>query len=158
MSLGGPIPAYRRHDRRRILCDAIHSCVSLRTVICDGHRSIDRERINMMVDHGGQHRLDAMIGEKKPCSPTSSSNWISIVTTRNAPSHERELNTVKRWSVMANDAFFLGVSRKERFSACSSHMFSLTIRRTIFGRQARQHLRFIFLSESSINRPRQQTK
>lgn len=33
---------------------------------------------------------------------------VSIVTARNAPSHERALNTLKKWGVMANDAFFLG--------------------------------------------------
>ena len=33
---------------------------------------------------------------------------VSIVTARNAPSHERALNTLKEWGVMANDAFFLG--------------------------------------------------
>jgi len=33
---------------------------------------------------------------------------VSIVTARNAPSHERALNTLKNWGVMANDAFFLG--------------------------------------------------
>lgn len=33
---------------------------------------------------------------------------VSIVTARNAPSHERAMNTLKSWGVMANDAFFLG--------------------------------------------------
>ncbi len=33
---------------------------------------------------------------------------VSIVTARNAPSHERALNTLKDWGVMTNDAFFLG--------------------------------------------------
>ncbi|MGO4998866.1 5'-nucleotidase [Oceanisphaera sp. W20_SRM_FM3] len=33
---------------------------------------------------------------------------VSIVTARNAPSHERALNTLKGWGVMTNDAFFLG--------------------------------------------------
>tara|TARA_R110001583_G_scaffold40778_5_gene130110 strand:- start:2922 stop:3899 length:978 start_codon:yes stop_codon:yes gene_type:complete len=33
---------------------------------------------------------------------------VSIVTARNAPSHERALNTLRGWGVMANDAFFLG--------------------------------------------------
>jgi 5'-nucleotidase len=33
---------------------------------------------------------------------------VSVVTARNAPSHERALNTLKEWGVMANDAFFLG--------------------------------------------------
>ena len=30
------------------------------------------------------------------------------MTARNAPSHERALNTLKEWGVMTNDAFFLG--------------------------------------------------
>jgi len=33
---------------------------------------------------------------------------VSIVTARNAPSHERALKTLKAWGVNANDAFFLG--------------------------------------------------
>jgi 5'-nucleotidase len=33
---------------------------------------------------------------------------VSIVTARNAPSHERALKTLKGWGVNANDAFFLG--------------------------------------------------
>ncbi|PXX79803.1 5'-nucleotidase [Rivihabitans pingtungensis] len=39
---------------------------------------------------------------------------ISIVTARNAPSHERALKTLKSWRVMANDAFFLGGIEKGR--------------------------------------------
>ncbi len=39
---------------------------------------------------------------------------VSIVTARNAPSHERALNTLKNWGVMANDAFFLGGIEKGR--------------------------------------------
>lgn len=39
---------------------------------------------------------------------------VSIVTARNAPSHERALNTLKSWGVLANDAFFLGGIEKRR--------------------------------------------
>lgn len=39
---------------------------------------------------------------------------VSIVTARNAPSHERALRTLKSWGVMANDAFFLGGIEKAR--------------------------------------------
>lgn len=39
---------------------------------------------------------------------------VSIVTARNAPSHERALTTLKSWGVMANDAFFLGGIEKGR--------------------------------------------
>jgi len=34
--------------------------------------------------------------------------FVSIVTARSAPSHERAVTTLKDWGVMVNDAFFLG--------------------------------------------------
>ncbi len=42
---------------------------------------------------------------------------VSIVTARNAPSHERALNTLKSWGVMANDGFFLGGIEKGKVLA-----------------------------------------
>jgi 5'-nucleotidase len=33
---------------------------------------------------------------------------ISIVTARNAPSHERVINTMRAWDITVNEAFFLG--------------------------------------------------
>lgn len=49
---------------------------------------------------------------------------VSIVTARNAPSHERALNTLKNWGVMANDAFFLGGIEKGRILAVlKPHIF-----------------------------------
>lgn len=49
---------------------------------------------------------------------------ISIVTARNAPSHERALKTLKSWGVMANDAFFLGGIEKGRVLAVlKPHIF-----------------------------------
>lgn len=33
---------------------------------------------------------------------------VSIVTARNAPAHERAVNTLEEWGVTVNDAFFLG--------------------------------------------------
>lgn len=49
---------------------------------------------------------------------------VSIVTARNAPSHERALNTLKEWGVMANDAFFLGGIEKGRVLAVlKPHIF-----------------------------------
>ncbi|WDH78807.1 5'-nucleotidase [Microbacterium esteraromaticum] len=33
---------------------------------------------------------------------------VSIVTARNAPAHERAVNTLSEWGVTVNDAFFLG--------------------------------------------------
>jgi len=49
---------------------------------------------------------------------------VSIVTARNAPSHERPLKTLKSWGVMANDAFFLGGIEKGRVLAVlKPHIF-----------------------------------
>ncbi|MEN3167830.1 5'-nucleotidase [Gluconobacter sp. OJB] len=49
---------------------------------------------------------------------------ISIVTARNAPSHERALRTLKSWNVMANDAFFLGgVEKGKILSVLKPHIF-----------------------------------
>ncbi|WP_080684201.1 5'-nucleotidase [Pseudomonas chlororaphis subsp. aureofaciens] len=51
-----------------------------------------------------------LIEEQKKISKPNYKNRlrVSIVTARNAPSHERAINTLKSWGVMANDAFFLG--------------------------------------------------
>jgi 5'-nucleotidase len=49
---------------------------------------------------------------------------VSIVTARNAPSHERALNTLKSWGVMANDAFFLGgVEKRKILEVLRPHIF-----------------------------------
>jgi 5'-nucleotidase len=49
---------------------------------------------------------------------------VSIVTARNAPSHERALNTLKDWGVMVNDAFFLGGIDKGRIlGVLKPHIF-----------------------------------
>lgn len=49
---------------------------------------------------------------------------ISLVTARNAPSHERALLTLKSWGVMPNDAFFLGGIDKERIlGVMKPHIF-----------------------------------
>lgn len=39
---------------------------------------------------------------------------VSIVTARNAPSHERVIKTLQSWGVRVNDAFFLGGIEKAR--------------------------------------------
>ncbi|WP_243888147.1 5'-nucleotidase [Shewanella algae] len=49
---------------------------------------------------------------------------VSIVTARNAPSHERAINTLKSWGVMANDAFFLGgIEKKLVLNVLQPHIF-----------------------------------
>ncbi|EGR2538798.1 TPA: 5'-nucleotidase [Vibrio cholerae] len=49
---------------------------------------------------------------------------ISIVTARNAPSHERVITTLEHWGVEANETFFLGGMEKDRIlSRLKPHMF-----------------------------------
>ncbi|HAE40029.1 MAG TPA: 5'-nucleotidase [Candidatus Riflebacteria bacterium] len=39
---------------------------------------------------------------------------ISIVTARSAPAHERAINTLRRWKIFVDEAFFLGGIEKRR--------------------------------------------
>lgn len=49
---------------------------------------------------------------------------ISIVTARNAPSHERVINTMRTWGITVNEAFFLGGIEKRRvLEVLDPHMF-----------------------------------
>jgi 5'-nucleotidase len=49
---------------------------------------------------------------------------ISIVTARNAPSHERVITTLEHWGVEANEIFFLGGMDKDRIlSRLKPHIF-----------------------------------
>lgn len=49
---------------------------------------------------------------------------ISIVTARNAPSHERMINTLKSWGVDIDEAFFLGgIEKKRVLEVMKPHMY-----------------------------------
>ncbi len=66
------------------------------------------------------------IEEKKKKSEPNYKNRlrVSIVTARNAPSHERAINTLKDWGVMTNDAFFLGgIDKGVILSVLKPHIF-----------------------------------
>lgn len=49
---------------------------------------------------------------------------VAIVTARNAPSHERVINTMRNWNIMVNEAFFLGgVEKKRILEVMKPHIF-----------------------------------
>ncbi|MCW9053433.1 MAG: 5'-nucleotidase [Motiliproteus sp.] len=49
---------------------------------------------------------------------------IAIVTARNAPAHERVINTMRSWELMINDAFFLGgIDKKRVLEVFRPHIF-----------------------------------
>lgn len=48
----------------------------------------------------------------------------ALVTSRNAPAHERAIKTLRKWGVRVDEAFFLGgVSKKDVLSAFGAHIF-----------------------------------
>lgn len=48
----------------------------------------------------------------------------ALVTSRNAPAHERAIKTLREWNVRVDEAFFLGgVSKTEILSAFGAHIF-----------------------------------
>lgn len=76
------------------------------------------EKLNVMLPHNPGPLKDFLVKvskiqrleDEKKLSNSDYKNRlrVSIVTARNAPSHERALKTLKSWGVNANDAFFLG--------------------------------------------------
>ncbi|GAB3460176.1 5'-nucleotidase [Actinophytocola sediminis] len=49
---------------------------------------------------------------------------VSIVTARNAPSHERAVHSLKKWGVTVNDAFFLGgIDKSAILEVLQPHIF-----------------------------------
>lgn len=48
----------------------------------------------------------------------------ALVTSRNAPAHERAIKTLRNWDVHIDEAFFLGgVSKRDVLSAFGAHIF-----------------------------------
>jgi len=49
---------------------------------------------------------------------------ISIVTARNAPAHERVINTMRHWNIDVNEAFFLGgIEKRKVLEVLKPHIF-----------------------------------
>jgi 5'-nucleotidase len=94
----------------------------------------NHETSNVMEPHGGGPLKEFLLrvskiqkaeeGKRKIDSSYKNRLRVSIVTARNAPSHERAINTLKSWGVMANDAFFLGgVEKKLVLDVLQPHIF-----------------------------------
>ena len=48
----------------------------------------------------------------------------ALVTSRNAPAHERAIKTLRKWNVHIDEVFFLGgVSKRDVLSAFGAHIF-----------------------------------
>ncbi|MDV8022209.1 5'-nucleotidase [Rhodococcus sp. IEGM 1330] len=73
----------------------------------------------------GVSRLQLVEARRKAEDPTYITRLrVSIVTARNAPSHERALATLKSWEVLVNDAFFLGgIEKAKVLQVLKPHIF-----------------------------------
>ncbi len=64
--------------------------------------------------------IQKKIREKHEISPLR----IAIVTARNSPSHMRIINTLRKWDVQVDEAFFLGgISKDKVLKAFKAHIF-----------------------------------
>lgn len=70
-------------------------------------------------------KIQAVEQERKKNNPEYQNRLrVSIVTARNAPSHERAIKTLESWGVYANDAFFLGgIDKGKILSVLRPHIF-----------------------------------
>ena len=70
-------------------------------------------------------KIQSVEEDRRKIDPTYKNRLrISVVTARNAPSHERALNTLKSWGVMPNDAFFLGgIEKRSVLGVLKPHIF-----------------------------------
>ncbi len=92
------------------------------------------ERTNMTTAHDpgplkpflGEIKKIQGIEEARRLSDPSYRNrvHVSVVTARNAPSHERAVLTLKEWGLMVNDAFFLGgIEKAKVLAVLRPHIF-----------------------------------
>lgn len=64
------------------------------------------------------------IQDELPTSIELSPLQIAIVTARNAPSHMRVINTLRKWGVYVDEAYFLGgLSKDKVLKAFGAHIF-----------------------------------
>lgn len=86
---GGGLPAFHQHEVEKRTVPLARGPLSEFLRDLNMIQSVEREHRQTNPDY--QPRLR-----------------VSIVTARNAPSHERAVNTLEEWGVTVNDAFFLG--------------------------------------------------
>lgn len=79
------------------------------------------------------NRIQSLEDERRASDPTYSPRLrISLITARDAPSHERAVHSMREWGVNVNDAFFLGGIEKSKVL--------MVLRPHIFFEDQQQHL------------------
>lgn len=102
---GGGLDAFRQYETENLVTP--HSPGLLQEFLLKVHAIQKREEERKKVDPDYKNRLR-----------------ISLVTARDAPSHERAVLSLKEWGVVVNDAFFLGgISKGRILEVLRPHIF-----------------------------------
>lgn len=86
----------------------------------------EREKADIPMDEGPFAKFLKTIAhiQSRFADRESAPIRTALVTSRNAPAHERAIKTLRQWGVRVDEAFFLGgVSKREVLSAFGAHIF-----------------------------------
>ncbi|HEX6340350.1 5'-nucleotidase [Umezawaea sp.] len=101
----GGLDEFHRHETANLT--TTHNSGPLRDLLAGITRIQDREEEERVVNRKYKTRVR-----------------VSVVTARNAPSHERAVESLKRWGLRVNDAFFLGgIEKNKVLCALRPHIY-----------------------------------
>ena len=92
----------------------------------DAFSAHERERANEPMSEGPFANFLMTIAhiQSRFADRESSPIRTALVTSRNAPAHERAIKTLRQWGVRVDEAFFLGgVKKQDVLSAFGAHIF-----------------------------------
>ena len=92
----------------------------------DAFQENEREKADIPLERGPFANFLTAVSHIQSLFPSKEAAPIrtALVTSRNAPAHERAVKTLRYWGVRVDEAFFLGgVSKKDVLSAFGAHIF-----------------------------------
>ena len=92
----------------------------------DAFQENEREKADIPLERGPFANFLTAVAHIQSLFPSKEAAPIrtALVTSRNAPAHERAVKTLRYWGVRVDVAFFLGgVSKKDVLSAFGAHIF-----------------------------------
>ena len=92
----------------------------------DAFQENEREKADIPLERGPFANFLTAVAHIQSLFPSKEAAPIrtALVTSRNAPAHERAVKTLRYWGVRVDEAFFLGgVSKKDVLSAFGAHIF-----------------------------------
>lgn len=101
----GTLADFHEHERKNVT--TTHDPGPLKRFLSEVKRLQELEEAKKLTDPEYRNRIH-----------------VSVVTARNAPSHERAIRTLKNWGLMVNDAFFLGgIEKAKVLAVLRPHIF-----------------------------------